>query len=158
MNGISRLVICAILTGSLLLSTGCRNYKLMNEQLVERLNSQLRASDYERIYNESAEGAKTYKYSKDEFIARTKTLAEALRAVDESLTFEKYKGKTPYADPAIYRDDNYAYRYIENGGKKIGINFWLTVEGGALKLLDLCIYPESPDASPTLCVSDASKS
>jgi len=146
-------ILCLFLVGYLFSITACIDYKLKNEQLIEKLNSQMKDGEYEQIYNESSSSAKNYKYSKEEFIERLKTIVDKIKETDESLTFIKPKGI--YGDEAVYRDDNFANRYVENKGKKFGIIFWLDSDSGRLSLLDICIYPEDKF---DMCASDASKS
>lgn len=146
-------IISLFLIGLLFSATACIDYKLTNEKLIERLNSQMKAGEYEQIYNESSSSAKNYKYSKEEFIERLKTIVDKIKQTDESLTFIKPEGI--YGDEGVYRDNNFANRYVEKHGKKFGIIFWLDSYGGRLSLLDICIYPEDEF---DLCASDASKS
>jgi hypothetical protein len=154
-----RSVQTVILAGLLLLSSGCSScYRLLNDRFVERIGAQLQSGNYEQIYNESAQRAKDYKYSKTEFIERMKTIAAKLREVDESLTLQKHKGPYPYADEGAFPPSRYAYRYVEKNNKKIGINISIEDIGLSLSLMDFCIYSEENSDIDQLCVSEAGKS
>src|SRR5688500_89407 len=91
--------------------TSCINYEKMNRRLVEKLNSQIKSEEYENIYSESSNTAKNYKYSKEEFIGRFKAVREKMKEVDESLEFQQLQSRC--GDEAVYRDDNFACRFIE---------------------------------------------
>lgn len=136
------------------LMTGCFYYSIENPKLVERLNSQIRDEKFEGIYNESSDAAKRYKYSKKQFIERLKLVREKMKEVDESLVFQRIENRC--GDESVYRDDNFACRFIEANGRRINIDIWLDAKSGNLRLLDLCIWSE--EIGDKLCVSDASRS
>lgn len=136
------------------LMTGCIYYSIENPRLVERLNSQIRDEKFENIYDESSDSAKRYKYSKEQFIERLKKVREKMKEIDESLVFQRLENRC--GDEGVYRDDNFACRFIEANGQRIDIEIWLDAKSGGLRLLDLCIYSE--EMGDKLCVSDASRS
>jgi hypothetical protein len=77
-----------------------------------------------------------------------------MKEVDESLKFQQLEGNC--GDEGVYRDSNFACRFIEKNGRRIDIDVWLDANLGQLKLLDLCIYSDEMDDK--FCVSDASRS
>lgn len=136
------------------LMTGCIYHSIENPRFVERLNSQIRDEKFEDIYNESSGSAKRYKYSKEQFIGRLTMVREKMKEVDESLVFQKLENRC--GDEGVYRDDNFACRFIEANGRRINIDIWLDASSGGLILVDLCIWSE--EIGDRLCVSDASRS
>ena len=136
-----RLLICFVLINSFLL-TSCNYYEWKSERLVDGLNSHIQSGNYQKIYEESSSRAKDYKSSKEEFFERMKIIVERMREVDESLTMQKHKGDYPYADESAFPPSQYAYRYVEKNGKRIGINIKIDRELGTSSLLDFCIYTE----------------
>ena len=155
------LLICFVLVGSFLL-TSCSYYEWKSERVVETLHSQIQSGSYEKIYEESSSRVKGYKYSKEEFVERMKTIVERMREVDDALMMQKHKGNYPYADEGAFPPSQYAYRYAEKNGKRIGINISIDDNEFAVsRLLDFCIYTEKDGVNedPTednLCVYDFS--
>lgn len=151
---IRNFIIYLFLLSILTLLVSCGFYKKSNQRLVERLNSQIKSEKYDEIYSESSNLAKKYKYSKDEFIERLKKVRGKIKEIDDSLQFQQRQGSC--GDEGVYRDDNFACRFIEKNGRRIDIDIWLYPTGGQLYLLDLCIYADGMDDN--FCVSDASRS
>lgn len=135
------------------LFTSCSPYEKMNPALIEKLNSQIKSEEYEKIYAESSRSVKGYKYSKEELIERLKFVREKMKEVDETLQFQQFE--TRCGDEGVYRADNFACRFIEKNGRRIDIDFWLDA-GNQLKLLDICVYSKGMDDK--FCVTDISRS
>lgn len=148
------LIFYLFLPSILTLLLSCGFYEQSNRRLVERLNSQIKSEEYEKIYSESSNSAKNYKYSKEEFIERLRIVREKMKEVDDSLQFQQLQGIC--GDEGVYRDDNFACRFIEKNGRRIDIDIWLETTGVQLYLVDFCIHADGME--DRLCVSDASRS
>ncbi len=149
-----------LIVGLLTTITSCTNYKAnykgMNKNLVERLDIQIKSGNYAQIYEESSSYAKNYQYSKDEVVERLQTIAQKMKAVDESFSLKEVKSGG-CGDEGVYRDDNYACGTIEKNGKKLDVAIWMDNATGDLKFTDLCIYLEDSNETSNFCATDASK-
>jgi hypothetical protein len=158
----ARTILCAVLSASVFANC-TTNYEWRNDNLIERVNSQIKSGDYERLYEEFSQSAKNYKYSKEEFVVRAKIVTERMREVDDSLSIQKDKDRA--IDTFWDHPSRIAYRYIGSEGKRLGIDIHIdsnTLSDGKA-LLDFCVYTEKDDLNENpsnngFCISDASKS
>ena len=61
-----------------------------NNELIEKLNSQIKTENYEQIYNELSDSAKRLT-PKEEFLERINKATKIMKEVDNSLNFKKDK-------------------------------------------------------------------
>ena len=150
------IVITCVVINLALFVTGCsHNRTELSDEFAEKLNSQIKCGNFEKIYAESSKTAKESE-SKEEFRQRMNLAIERMRSVDSSLTFQR-DDKIDMQNGDVYRDLHFVYRKIEKDGK--GLNVFITLDFTQQKpnFFDLCVDNSIPSVEPTLCVTDAIK-
>jgi hypothetical protein len=97
MKYFSRQLFCLIILAGVTISCTIDN-KEANERAVESLNKQLKAEEFELIYNQSSNLAKS-SVSKNEFIERMKAAVALMKESDENLNWKKSENEDEF-----YRD------------------------------------------------------
>jgi hypothetical protein len=137
----------------LLVTVNCsQNREEINDKLIEKLNSQIKSVNYEQIYDELSDTAKSLT-PKQEFLERINKAVEVMRKVDNSLLFQK--DKNVRLSNNVYRDLYFEYRKIESIGEKLNIEITLKTSYTA-KIYDLCISPsETETVENQICITNA---
>lgn len=123
----------------------------LNSKLIEKLNSQIAAGNYEQIYIELSDSAKI-STPKEEFLERIDKAVKMMKEVDDSLTFKEDK-KVRLSNELS--DLYFVYRKIENNGKKLDLEITIDL-GFGNKIYDLCVSPsESETVEKQVCITNA---
>lgn len=137
----------------LLVAVNCsQNHEEINDKLIEKLNLQIKSGNYEQIYDELSDTAKSLT-PKQEFLERINKAVEVMRKVDNSLSFQKDKNVRLSND--VYWDLYFEHRNIGSNDKKLDIEITLKTNYTA-KIYDLCILPsETEIVASRICITNA---
>lgn len=122
-----------------------------NNELIEKLNLQIKAGNYEQIYSELSDSAKI-STPKEEFLERINKAVKVMKEVDNSLTFTEDKKVRLWNEMS---DLYFVYRKIENNGKKLDLEITIDLRFRN-KIYDLCVSPsESETVEKQVCITNA---
>ena len=91
-------------------------------KLIEKLNLQIKSGNYEQIYDELSDTAKSLT-PKQEFLERINKAVEVMRKVDNSLSFQKDENVRLSND--VYWGLYFEHRKIEINDRKLDIEITL---------------------------------
>ena len=141
----------SICLGFLLITIGCSGINEGNNRLIENLNSEIKSGNYELIYEELSDSAKT-NTPKEEFLKRINKAVEMMRQVDSSISFQK--------DSKVLLSNEltnlyFEYRKIEKNGKKLDVEITVDLRFQN-RIYDMCVSPsESDSLEQTVCITNA---
>ncbi len=116
--------------------------------IVDDLNMQIRAGDFEKIYSEMSENAKS-STPREEFMSNMNRVVAEMKDYDDSTAWNKVSGESSN----VYRDLYFLHREMERDGKKVQIT--VTISRSFLwRFYDLCITPVE-STTGDICVTDA---
>jgi hypothetical protein len=152
-NKLIKIYIVAVL----FLISGCSQFRAdANDKFVKKLNSQIRAENFEQIYNDFSLNVKE-SVSKQEFIERMQIVVGRMKEIDETLIF-RLDDRVSF-DNGLFHAENFAYRHIKKNGEELGINFEIDSVNGELKLKDICVFSLNEylleDSKFSMCTTNA---
>ena len=119
--------------------------------LIENLNLQIKAENYEQIYDELSDSAKR-STPKEEFLERIDRAVKMMKEVDNSLSLKEDKYVLLSNE---YTDLYFEYRKIENNNKKLDVEITIDLNYRN-KIYDLCVSPsESNTVENQVCITNA---
>ena len=138
-----------VLLSSVLIANCTVDYKKRGDELIDRLNLQVKAAEFDQLYEELSGEAKR-STPKDEFIRNMDEVVSRMKEVDESLTWKK--GNLLLSNE--YADLYFVHREMEGNGQKLNIEITFTYTLGLLDYYDICVMPTEASTG-AVCATNA---
>jgi hypothetical protein len=123
-----------------------------SDELVERLNAQIKSGNFEQIYNEADSTAKDLT-PKAEFFEKMNSITGTIKEIDDTLSWQKDEQVLLSNE---YRNLYFVYRKVEKNGKKLDVTITVAYRGWKPEFYDLCVSPsESSTTEFEICATGA---
>lgn len=143
------MVVITTLLWIALVFAGCLNYQERGDEMIDRLNSQIRQSQLDEIYGDLSSDARSLT-PRGEFIRNMNQIVDEMREVDESITWKSSSVLLSNEMSDLY----FVRREMEGNGRKLDIDITFSYLAGPLKYYDICVRP-SESSTGGICATNA---